>query len=515
MKINPNFSVKLSVEGASGGFILYAVLVIVLLSSMVAISLLYETKSYETAASAGDQGEQAYAVAMSGIQRAIQVALSAKSGSTEWQDNEEMFKHQLVFEDGNDSWYYTIYDLSTSEESEGNIVYGLRDEAGKLNLLYLPPNVETNMDNLTLFQALKETSQDNYGLDLTSDVLAETTDLLSETMDFSDGLADSENTEDSGEKKESATSSNTSTNKTRVSTLIATNKAPEYEFLDLVVEEMGFNTKVLYGKDLDMNFQADSGTDETGDIFQEGTASGDMGMGLRHWLTTASYDLNVDSTGGDRINLNDTNATISSLNLSEETTAFIEAMWRSGKKIEGIESLLEATEKLKDEDGKEKEYSVALNDEEMETLYDSCTTESGRYLPGLININTAPIEVLEVLPGFDETLSESITSAREGLTEEDLGTPFWPLRQGLLNKEQIKAIMPFVTTRSYQFHFHVAGYSVPSGRYRVMEVIIDVAQDPPAIVQLRDLTRLGMPFKVEASGEDITTETDTDTQIGN
>ena len=55
-------------------FVLYAVLIVVLLSSMVAVSLLYATKSAETASSAGEEGEQAWAVALSGVYKAIQVA---------------------------------------------------------------------------------------------------------------------------------------------------------------------------------------------------------------------------------------------------------------------------------------------------------------------------------------------------------------------------------------------------------------------------------------------------------
>jgi hypothetical protein len=39
---------------------------------------------------------------------------------------------------------------------------------------------------------------------------------------------------------------------------------------------------------------------------------------------------------------------------------------------------------------------------------------------------------------------------------------------------------------------------VPSGRYRVLEVMIDLAEGKPVITYLRDLTRLGMPFKVNA-----------------
>ena len=42
----------------------------------------------------------------------------------------------------------------------------------------------------------------------------------------------------------------------------------------------------------------------------------------------------------------------------------------------------------------------------------------------------------------------------------------------------------------------VVRYGVPSGRYRVLDVIIDVAGERPRISYLRDLTKLGMPIPI-------------------
>lgn len=136
-------------------FVLYAVLIVVLLSSMVAVSLLYATKSAETASSAGEEGEQAWAVALSGVYKAIQVAQAAQAGLAEWQNNPNEFKEQLVAEDGQDKWYFTVYDWSGSEDSEGAIIYGLTDEARKLNLKYLPETLKERSEESELLAALK------------------------------------------------------------------------------------------------------------------------------------------------------------------------------------------------------------------------------------------------------------------------------------------------------------------------------------------------------------------------
>ena len=64
------------------GFILVAVLILIMLASMVAISLLFRLKAEDTAAAAGAGAEQAWAAAMSGVQEAMRVAAAAKPGST-------------------------------------------------------------------------------------------------------------------------------------------------------------------------------------------------------------------------------------------------------------------------------------------------------------------------------------------------------------------------------------------------------------------------------------------------
>ena len=113
-------------------------------------------KSAETASSAGQEGEQAWAVALSGVYKAIQVALAAETGLAEWKDNPDEFKDQFVVEDGQDKWYFTVYDWSGSGDSESAIAYGITDEARKLNLKYLPDALEESSENSELFAALKE-----------------------------------------------------------------------------------------------------------------------------------------------------------------------------------------------------------------------------------------------------------------------------------------------------------------------------------------------------------------------
>jgi hypothetical protein len=75
-----------------------------------------------------------------------------------------------------------------------------------------------------------------------------------------------------------------------------------------------------------------------------------------------------------------------------------------------------------------------------------------------------------------------------------LATIAWLYQEGVVNADKFKEIAPSLTARSYQFHFDVIGYGIPSGRYRVLEVVVDVAPAAPRVIYLRDITRLGLPL---------------------
>ncbi|RME92068.1 MAG: hypothetical protein D6766_10735, partial [Verrucomicrobia bacterium] len=135
--------------------------------------------------------------------------------------------------------------------------------------------------------------------------------------------------------------------------------------------------------------------------------------------------------------------------------------------------------------------------EQLPDLLDRYTATDQPVLRGLINVNTAPVEVLRCLPGVDDSLAESIVGARIALNADERRTPAWLYTRGLLNAEQFRTLAPYLTARSYQFRFHCVGYGLPSGRYRVVEAVVDVAGESPRILRVRDLTAAGFPLPLD------------------
>ena len=96
-------------SSVEAGIALVGVLVIVGLLSMIAISLMFRMQAAATASAATLRSEQAWATALSGLDRAIDVVSDPTRTSEGWLDNPTDFEHQLVYDDGSDKWYFSVF----------------------------------------------------------------------------------------------------------------------------------------------------------------------------------------------------------------------------------------------------------------------------------------------------------------------------------------------------------------------------------------------------------------------
>jgi competence ComEA-like helix-hairpin-helix protein len=103
-------------------------------------------------------------------------------------------------------------------------------------------------------------------------------------------------------------------------------------------------------------------------------------------------------------------------------------------------------------------------------IADDLTTESGADLPGLVNINTASLEVLVCLPGLSRELAQAIISFRQS-------NGFFPNIAGLLkvpglNQDAFKQLAPRITARSETYRILCEGKIQSTGvRQRIEEVV--------------------------------------------
>jgi len=138
------------------------------------------------------------------------------------------------------------------------------------------------------------------------------------------------------------------------------------------------------------------------------------------------------------------------------------------------------------------------------TVYTRAPSEAQGQSPqpteGLININTAPFEVLQALPGIDQDTAYAIVdyrAATAGVFEQ----PDWI--RSVVSPQQYAQIQNLITTTSYQFQVHAIGKIRGKPVFKQIEAVIDRQSQPFRIVYWRDLTSLGPPIHFEEADETL------------
>jgi DNA uptake protein ComE-like DNA-binding protein len=448
---------------SEGGFLLIAVLVIVVLASMVALSLLFRMRAEQAAFAASAGTEQAWHAAMSGIQQAMHLARNGGADANVWQNNPSALRHQRVLDDGSDQWHFTVFTAAPAEEE--TVRFGMVDENRKLNL--------------------------NKA---TAEMLAACTFLSPQQIEAITGS--------------SLTNTQSTADPLSMEVILGGPVRPHFSTLDELLKLPGFTPGVIYGEDANHNFHLDPNEDDGVLLFPPDDSDGQLFLGLQEVATVHAYEFDIAADGSPRFQLNSTNRTVPEFIIPEETAAYIEAAWSNKVIFKSPVDLLEA--KLTNMvDGKAVEIASGVGAAELPVILDQLTTTFAARLIGLININTASVKVLQTIPGINEAKAELIVQTREGLSAELRKSAAWLYSEQVLAAEEFRRAAPQITTRSQQFRFNVVGYALPSGRYRVYEVVIDTADREPQILYLRDITRFGLPFALPSADEleDVQTET--------
>jgi len=112
---------------------------------------------------------------------------------------------------------------------------------------------------------------------------------------------------------------------------------------------------------------------------------------------------------------------------------------------------------------------------------------------GLININTAPRDVLFCLPGIEDSDVTNLLSARNSanITPGDMT---WAA-SALGGKAQ--AISQYITGSSYQYSADILAVAGNGRGFKHVRIVIDARSSPPKIVFRRDLTDQGWPMDQE------------------
>ena len=444
------------------GMVLVAVLVITALAALVAASLMYRARAEVAAAAAAVRGEQATAAALSGLHYTMAVLKEHHGDIDVWYDNPDLFQNHEVVRQGADTWYFTIY--AADPQDEDRVRYGAVDEGGKLDVNTATEEMLAGLERLT-------------------------PDLLDCLLDYRDGDTD---TRASGAEQDYY-------DRLPHPYVIPNGRLSTIEELLLI---KGFTGDLVYGEDANLNGRLDPNEDDGLDHLPRDDRDGSLDPGLRDLLTVYSTMPNRDRDGRRRINLNQGRLP-DDLGLCEPARELVGVYLAEGKRfthpaqVAGLR--FQVTKRHKDfpdvQPGTWLEENLAPGD--LAALLDRTTAEAKRERTGLVNVNTAPAEVLAALPGLDAGLARQIVDIRSGLSADTRSTIAWLYEQGVLDADRFKEVAPHLAARSYQYAVRCVGFGVPCGRYRVLEAVVDLARSSPRLTYVRDVTRLGLPFALD------------------
>jgi DNA uptake protein ComE-like DNA-binding protein len=306
------------------------------------------------------------------------------------------------------------------------------------------------------------------------------------------------------------------------------------EIEDLLLIEI-LEPDVLYGEDQNENGILDLGEDDGDESWPPDDADGRLDTGLAALLTCNSAVRNVTNEGAKRVNINkaDEQQLRNALPDISEDQAYSIVEQRKKGQFESVAGLLDVmlTKKpdekesgeqkdtgqqdgrsgnqqsgpppgeKKQDSGQQKSDSASKKESEAETtdekafnvdefkaVADLVTITDDEILPGLVNVNTAPAEVLACLPGVDRATALAIVNRRNAAPFESVADL---LDVEGMNADAFKQLCNLIAVRSDVFS--VRAFGVVGGGDRPVQTrccvraVIDRTGDRIRLTSWREL----------------------------
>jgi type II secretory pathway component PulK len=333
--------------------------------------------------------------------------------------------------------------LRSNLQSDREFDYGLTDEAGKINL---------NSASQEMLQRLPG---------MTAELAASIIDWRDEDSDVTTGGAEDE-----------------------YYLLQADHyhcKNAPLETVDEILLIKGASEELLYGEDTNLNGVLDDCENDGDQSDPPDNRNGRLDAGFYDYVTVYSVEANTDSQGSARVNIN------SSTGRGELQTALQKVVSedRALEIMALIPTMANYTNIL------DFYFRTSLKAEEFSQIADRLTTSSAQTLPGLVNVNSAPKEVLMCLPGLEESDVEAMLSYRSANSDK-LTSIAWVTQ--VLDREKAVGIGSYITVRSYQYSADIVCLSGNGRAYKRYKAVFDTQGTTPRVVYWKTLTDFGWPL---------------------
>jgi DNA uptake protein ComE-like DNA-binding protein len=214
----------------------------------------------------------------------------------------------------------------------------------------------------------------------------------------------------------------------------------------------------------------------------------DLNRGIFDYLTCYSVEPNTASDGSARINVNSTNTqplqqyltkTLGA-SVSQEIMQRLEAVIRRSRGRPAFSSIGMF-------------YQLAgMTPQQFSQVADKLTTSSAKTLTGMVNVNTAPAEVLMSLPGMQQSDATGLVAARSQNANPGIGWIFQAIAP-----QTAANLTRYISARSYIYSADIVAVSGDGRSFKRVRIVVDARQTPAKIIYRHDLTTLGWPLPQE------------------
>jgi competence ComEA-like helix-hairpin-helix protein len=296
----------------------------------------------------------------------------------------------------------------------------------------------------------------------------------------------------------------------------ARRREPFYDLNDLLLLER-VDVELLFGEDRNGNGLLDANEDDGDQSWPPDNADGRLYRGLAGLLTTWSAARNVTADGETRININSASAQEMTRSLSGISSQEAESIVEHRKKknfthiaeLLDVELIVKKAEESKESESRSEDTrdrrrgsegssrteerttvqttgEKAFDVNKFQKIADLVTTTDDEVLGGVVNINTAPYEILVCLPGITEAVAREVVRLQEE-REEGFQTVADLLDVEGMSVDLFKQVCPHISVRSDVFRVRSFGVLQNGDFYRCVEAVIDRTEEVAEIRYWREI----------------------------
>jgi len=267
----------------------------------------------------------------------------------------------------------------------------------------------------------------------------------------------------------------------------------------------GVTRDLLFGKDTHGNGLLPAAGDGEDDSLSGDSVAGDTDAGWAGILTVGSSEKNVNAGGQDRVNVQSADeSSLTSVKGITSSMARAIVAYRGQNTLKSIADLLDVTAPQNQNQGGNSNPNSnqggssqsqsggqggasggsgsnaggsgsggkVISAEVLMDIADDITTADDQDLSGMININTAALDVLACLPGVDRQLAQGIISYRQ--SSGFFANTAELLKVGGMTPDIFKQVAPLVSARSETFRILSEGKVTSTGARQRIQAIVHI-----------------------------------------